>query len=197
MATLGAKTDFDEQDDPIDGVQVDTIQAPGIVKDRFSDKTWTLPTGTFADLGLTTYKSARQIKKDPDFHYEFVRFNGNYPELDEYLSNDFVPVTREELGMPAYVNPSGQPTPLDSYYRVEDQICVKIPRQLADLRYASNKSVCDAALDGVKRKGTYVTRDKDGNLISDTPTIDRDGEPFERNLRTRTTRTAPSRDELA
>lgn len=179
------------------GVPADIVEAPGIIRDAFSDKTWTLPTGAMADLGLATYKSPRDIRKDPNFHYEFCRYTGNYPELDEKLSQDFVPVTREELGMPAYVNPTGQPSPLDTYYKIEDQICVKIPRQLADIRYAANKSVCDAALDGVRRKGTYATRDKEGNLIVDQPAVGLGGEPVERNLRNRTNRHEPTRDELA
>jgi hypothetical protein len=205
MATLNAKDLLEEEaeagalDTELDGgVPAGVVEAPGIIRDAFSGKTWTLPTGAMADLGLATYKSPRDIKKDPNFHYEFCRVGGNYPELDEKLSQDFVPVTREELGMAPYVNPTGQPSPLDSYYIIDGQdICVKIPRQLADLRYAANKSVCDAALDGVRRKGTYTTRDKDGNLIADSPAIGAGGEPVQRELKVKTNRHAPSRDELA
>lgn len=195
MAQLSAEP-LDEQDDP--GVQADVVEAPGIVRDKFSGKVWTLPTGAMADLGLATYRSPRDIKKDPNFHYEFCRVGGNYPELDEKLSQDFVPVTREELGMAAYVNPSGQPSPLDSYYIIDGQdICVKIPRQLADLRYAANKYLCDNAVDQVKRKGTYTTRDKEGNLITDTPAVDRGGEPVDRKLSMQRNRHEPTRDELS
>src|SRR5579864_1032309 len=142
MPNLDAKVeeDFPElnshQDD---GVDASTIEAPGIIRDKWSGKTWTLPSDAMSDLGLATYKSPRDIKKDPNFHYEFHTLE----ELNEYIAQDFVPVTREELGLSQFV-PPGEPSPLDTYYIIEGHdICMKIPRVLADRRYASQKAVCD------------------------------------------------------
>src|SRR5229473_3452716 len=78
------------------GVQADVIEAPGIVRDLFSNKTWTLPSDSLADAGLATYKSPRDFKKDPNFHYQICRIED---ELSEYMGQDFVPVTRAELGL--------------------------------------------------------------------------------------------------
>src|ERR1700675_1211861 len=110
-----------------EGVGAGVIEAPGIVRDAFSNKTWTLPTNALQDAGLATYKSPRDIKKDPKFHYQFIRYDEDHNELPEYLARDFVPVTRKELGFGEFSNPAGQPSPLDSFYTIDGKdICVKI-----------------------------------------------------------------------
>jgi hypothetical protein len=171
---------LDQSVDRDDGIDATIIEAPGIVRDKFSNKTWTLPTDSLQDSGLAVYESPRQFKKDPNFHYQFVRYTGEYPELDEYMSRDYVPVTRAEIGLKEYTSP-GQPNPLDSYYTIDGKdICIKIPRQLADIEYHK----------------TYFTTDKKGNIISNHPNVDLGDEPVSRKLDTRTNRHEPTRDEL-
>lgn len=200
MATLNAKPIDDEKDEglealPFDppndpGVPADVLEAPGIIRDLFSDKIWTLPSDSLSDLGLATYKSPRDIKKDPNFHYEFCRVGGDWDELSEKMAQDFVPVTREELGLKEFKTP-GQPNPLDSYYVIDGKdICIKIPRPLADLRYAAAKRVCDAAKEGVNR-GDITDANGTTHMA-----VDAGGEPVERKLRSRTTRHEPTRDDF-
>lgn len=195
MATLSTETLDTEQTERNDaqaaqGLDASFVEAPGVVRDLYSDKVWTLPTESFADAGLAIYKSPRDINKDPNFHYEFCRY-GEYGELDEKMAQDFVPVTRKELGLSEFVMP-GEANPMDSYYTIDGKdICIKIPRQLADLRYANNKAFCDAALEGVNRglitDANGTTRDQ----------LDLGGEPAERDIKSRRDKHEPTRDELA
>jgi hypothetical protein len=177
------------------GVFAGVIEAPGVIKDPHSDKIWTLPSGSLADSGFATYRSPRDIKKDPNFHYEFHTVK----ELPEYVSQGFVPVTRRELGLEDFTSPASQPSPLDSYYTIDgEDICIKIPRQIADLRYASNKSICDAALEGVTN-GVITSRNAEGDLVRSRDHMAVGGEqagPVERRISQKTNRHEPTRDEL-
>jgi hypothetical protein len=197
MATLNAKPIDDEPDEKLDassvddpGVPADVVEAPGIVRDLFSNKTWTLPSDSLSDAGLATYRSPRDFKKDPNFHYQVCRVED---ELNEYIGQDFVPVTRKELGMSDFVHP-GQPSPMDDYYVIDGKdVVIKIPREIADRRYAAMKRLADAAKEGVNRGDitdangtTHIALDAGGQSAG----------PVERKLRSRTTRHEPTRDEL-
>lgn len=182
-------------DPPPDDNSVDAtlVAAPGIIRDKFSGKIWAVPTGTFEDAGIAIYKSPRDIQKDPEFHYEFCRSDDEMDELPEKMAQGFVPVTRRELGMEAFSNP-GQPSPMDEFYVIDGHdVCIKIPRVIAKLRYDALKRVCDTAVAGVNRglitKADGASRDN----------IDAGGDfvgPVERSINARKTNREPMlRDE--
>ena len=126
-------------------INASRIEAPGTVFDVYSGKTWTLPTDSKLDnIGLLMHKSPYDIKKDPNYHYEFH----SVKEIPEYLSQDFVCVTRAELGLSDLgTKQPGTSSPLDAYYVVDgNDICMKIPRQIAALRYDALKRMSDAAV---------------------------------------------------
>lgn len=154
-------------DDP--GVDATLVAAPGIVRelpelgpnqirDEFTGKVWTLPSGTLDDvLGISIFKSPRDFPKDPRFHYEC----DNVTNLQSRMAQGFVPVTLKELGL-EQGNKIGEASPLDGYYIINDsdddsggQIAIKIPREIAAQRYEALKRVSDAARDAVKR-GVYT-----------------------------------------
>ena len=70
-----------------------------------------------------------------------------YDELGDAQAQGFVPVTRRETGVTKVSDPSA-PQPMDTYHTIGgDQVLVKIPKVLADRRYAAAKRLCDAAVD--------------------------------------------------
>ena|SRR5271155_2589078 len=121
------------------GMQLDTIV------DEFTGKVWTIPNGKFDENVFHT--SPYDIpNKDPRFHYQAVRVGGLYDELGEAQSQGFVPVTRRETGVNRIYDPSA-PQPMDTYHTIGgDQVLVKMPKVLADRRYATAKKLCDDAV---------------------------------------------------
>lgn len=133
-----------------EGIAIEQVEAPGIgvklVRDEFTGKTWSIPTGTLADASLAGYKSPRDFPKDPNFHYEVQLVK----DLPYYMSQGFVPVTRKELGLDQLTR-IGEADALDSYYVIDgEDIAIKIPRELGQRRLDANKFLCDAAIKGVK-----------------------------------------------
>ena len=159
-----------------------SIEIPGMkigdvdefITDPFTGKKWAVPTGVLEDNLVHT--SPYMIKKDPNFHYQAVRIE----ELGDIESQGFVKVTRKETGVETTVMDTDAPSPLSSYHTVgEDQIFVKIPKVLADRRYAAQKALCDSAVaitqarpnmePGSGREFTRDSRkafDKDGSRIA-------------------------------
>lgn len=192
-ARLEADDSFllDGEKDPSfkNSVDASTIAAPGIVVDKFTGKTWTLPTGTFADAGLSNYRSPRDFKKDPNFHYQVCRVED---ELEEYIARGYVPVTREEVGMEQFA-PVGEPKPLDKYYVIEGKdIAIKIPRQFAERDYAMNREFCDGAVRAARKEG-MVTRSTAQGRFSTREQLAGDGVDSEFALKETQSRTEPVR----
>ena len=71
-----------------------------------------------------------------------------------------MPVTREEVGKGlSYREPSETASPLDTYYTVGgDMVCMKIPKVIADRRYAAAKRLCDEAVATTEPKSPLTDR---------------------------------------
>lgn len=124
------------------------ITVPGVIYDPFSGKTWALPTGALEDV--VVHNSPYAIKKDPNFHYQAACFSGpGGDEVSDLEAKDFVKVTRKELGFGERIKQEGDiATPMDNYYTINgEQVMMKIPKIIADRRYAALKKMADAARD--------------------------------------------------
>lgn len=169
----------DDDGMPITG----SIEIPGMkiadvddfITDPFTGKRWAVPTGALDDNLIHT--SPYLIRnKDPNYHYQAVRLE----ELGDMESQGFVKVTRKETGVDTAVLDGDTPAPLSSYHTIgEDQILIKMPKVLADRRYAAQKALCDSAVQvaqvrpniepGTGREFTKDSRkafDKDGSRIA-------------------------------
>ncbi len=93
--------------------------------------------------------------EDPRFSYQAVCVKGpGGDESGDYESRGWVKVTRRELGFPDNVRlPSEPQSPLDTYYLINgEQVMMKIPVQYADARYASQKKMCDLAVEATAKE---------------------------------------------
>lgn len=135
-------------DDMSGFVTASRIEVPGVIVDEYTGKTWPVPTGTLLD-DIKPHHSPYDIKKDPRFTYQAVCVKGpGGNESSDYESQGWVKVTRKEMGYPDNARLPGEPaSPLDSYYVINgEQVMMKIPKPYADVRYASQKKLCDAAV---------------------------------------------------
>ena len=143
-----------EYDDMSGFVHASRVEAPGIIIDEYTGKTWPVPTGELLD-DIKPHHSPYDIKKDPRFSYQAVCVKGpGGDESGDYESRGWVKVTRRELGFPDNVRLPGEPqSPLDTYYLINgEQVMMKIPVQYADARYASQKKMCDLAVEATAKE---------------------------------------------
>jgi hypothetical protein len=124
-----------------DGVKVMSIETAGVLVDS-TGHTWTIPEKDETDV---RYKSQFTIPRpDPLMMYQFIRKDD---ELTEYMGNQWVPVTREEIGVATFKSEGDEyGSPLDKYHVIGTQICVKKPKVLVEREYKALKRVCDAAV---------------------------------------------------
>jgi hypothetical protein len=124
-----------------DGIKVKSIEVAGVHIDS-EGHSWTIPEKDETDV---RYKSIFTIPNpDPLMGYQFIRKE----ELSEMMGEQWVPVTRKEIGVAEFKSEAGSEYggPLDGYHVVGTQICVKKPKILIERQYAAQKRVCDAAV---------------------------------------------------
>lgn len=129
------------EDDAPKGVSVKSIEVAGVmleVRDKHGH-VWAVPSEDNANF--RNQKSRLDIASlpnaDPDFAYQMARVGGVYDETAEMLANDWVPVTRDELGLAqlpalaASINAEYGRAP-DNFYRIGDQVAFKKPKVLKE-----------------------------------------------------------------
>lgn len=122
------------------GVKVRSVEVAGVIHDS-EGHTWTIPEKDETDVH---YHSKFEIPNpDPLMSYQFIRKE----ELTEMMGEQWMPCTREEIGVAVFKTEKDEyGDPLDRYHVVGMQICVKKPKVLVDRQYAAQKRVCDAAV---------------------------------------------------
>jgi hypothetical protein len=149
----------DNGDSQSDGMTANRIEVAGIgieldtLTDEFTGKTWVIPNGKFDDNVF--HSSPFDVpNKDPRFHYAFYRGAGPYEEVGDMEAQGFVKVTRKEIGIEKTVLDGDMSTRYDSYYTIGGgdgvSVLMKIPQVLADRRYATQKRLCDNAVEATK-----------------------------------------------
>ena len=123
-----------------DGIKVRSIEVAGILMDS-SGHTWTIPEKDETDV---RYKSMFTIPRpDPLMSYQFIRKE----ELTEMMGEQWVPVTRAEIGIAEFKSEQDEyGDPLDRYHVIGTQICVKKPKVLVQRQYAAQERICKAAV---------------------------------------------------
>jgi hypothetical protein len=123
-----------------DGINVKSIEVAGIHIDSEGHE-WTIPEKDNFDV---RYRSKFEIPRpDPLMGYQFIRKE----ELTEMMGEQWVPVTREEIGVAVFKTEKDEyGDPLDRYHVVGTQICIKKPKILIDRQYAAQNRVCAAAV---------------------------------------------------
>lgn len=108
-------------------IETESLEVSGIIIDSEGNQ-WVVPDGNVEDWkDLDTKSGLTQIKKDPRFHYQTININ----DVDEYLTNGWVLVTRKEAGLPELqIQKEGYGLPLGNYVRYMDTVYVKKPTAL-------------------------------------------------------------------
>lgn len=127
---------------PDGSVEADRIQVPGIIKDAYGEE-WAVPADELAYDELLT-DPLKLPKKDPNFHYQFVRED----QVTAKATEGFKPVRREEVGVQNIIT-RDVGSPLADYHQVHDLLLMKIPKVLADRRYRALKRMADEAVEQI------------------------------------------------
>lgn len=127
--------------DDTGAISASSIQVPGIIRDSEGHE-WTIPEEDPTSDEFKLYKSPFDIKKDPQFHYQFEHRD----KVSLMMAEGFAPCTRKELGIPDFNVGNEYGTSPDGVYRVEDLVCIKIPKIIADRKYAAQDRMCKAAV---------------------------------------------------
>jgi hypothetical protein len=105
-------------------VEAKTLEVAGVITDD-QGHTWQVPGDNVEDFDDLYAGEVYNIPNEltQKFHYQLVP----HAKMRDYAQRRFVPVTLEELSIPAeFKANTGQP--LDSYHNVGDCILMKIPR---------------------------------------------------------------------
>lgn len=121
-----------------DEVHANTVQVNGVVRDA-AGNTWTIPEEDTQDF---LYKSPFDIKKEPDFYYQFEHKDN----VAQMMTEGFKPVTRREIGLQGFTPIGEYGVNVDSVYQIHDLVCIKIPEVLNERRLKALQKVCDAAV---------------------------------------------------
>lgn len=137
---------------PDNAIAATSVQVPGAlltIKDG-QGHTWTVPAESNEDH--RRHRSVFDVRAykghDPNFAYQFIRRD----EINSMLTSDWVPVSRKELGitaLPAAIA-AQYGTTVDSNHWVNDQVCIKKPKVLADREYNGWDRFCREVANSMK-----------------------------------------------
>lgn len=148
---------FDEDELPPSlaesGVECNTIEAPGIIKDD-QGHTWAIPAEGLDDVGSDAdLEPFGKLNLDPRFHYQMERED----RVQQKMTQGFVPVTCEEVGVPPPVESSyGQP--VSRVLHKMDTVLMKIPKVLADRLQARKARVAREIVDATEPSPDMLRR---------------------------------------
>lgn len=150
VAKLAAAETKPAQSEP-EGITGKSVETRGVklTIDDGHGHSWTVPADDTEDFRLHT--SPFELKTlpgyDPKFDYQFE----NMSEVGPMLTNDWVIVTRKELGLPSYPAdiPNEYGLPLSGAHMIEKQVCLKKPKVLVDRTRAAHKRFADAIVNQI------------------------------------------------
>lgn len=119
-------------------IKVKSVEVAGILRDA-AGNTWTIPEEDETEL---LYKSPFDIKKEPNFYYQFEHKDN----VAQMMTEGFKPVTRGEIGLKGFTPIGEYGVNVDSVYQIHDLVCLKIPTVLNERRLKALQRVCDAAV---------------------------------------------------
>lgn len=119
-------------------VHVENLSVNGVVRDA-AGNTWTIPEETEGEF---LYRSPFDIKKEPEFYYQFEHKDN----VAQMMTEGFKPVTRKEIGLQGFTPIGEYGVNVDSVYQIHDLVCIKIPTVLNERRLKALQKVSDAAV---------------------------------------------------
>lgn len=157
MATVNEQLDnLVNVDEPLkvteDGVETKVLEVGGVKLIEITDgkgHTWSVPADD-DNIDLREFRNILDIpKREPGFYYQYV----DASRLQEFLTQGFVVVDRDEIGISAaymaqYDNPLVNPE--SPHHRVGNLYCVKIPEIIAGRMRKAQKMRADLAKAGIE-----------------------------------------------
>jgi len=111
-----------------DGIEVGEVEVAGVVVDKKGNK-WAIPADDADDIELYINPLLPpEALREKGMHYQSCAVD----ELPTKMSQGFVPVTRDECGIPEHIFAADYGRPEASIHRVGDTVLIKIPQILAD-----------------------------------------------------------------
>lgn len=136
-----------------DGVSAETIEVAGVVRDKQGHE-WAIPADDTVD-DWDEYSFLGKLNFDKAFHYQLVAEN----KVDQHALKGFVPVTREEVGLPPTVSTDlGKPVTTIVHYM--DAVLMKIPKILADRAQARKARTAKTIVDATEPTQEMLARAK-------------------------------------
>lgn len=131
-----------------DGTEIETdeVELAGMIIDSRGNK-WAIPADDADDMEVYVNPLLPPPDKiEPGMHYQTCHIN----ELPTKMSQGFVPVTREECGIPEHVFAADYGRPEASVHRVGDTVLIKIPQILADRMRAPYQALAKEAIQSLE-----------------------------------------------
>jgi hypothetical protein len=144
---------------PANSIAAESVEVTGAlltIKDG-QNHVWAIPAESHDVVGR--HQSAFELKRfkgyDPRFTYEF-HHAGDESDITSMLTDEWVPVTRQELGLkalPMQVS-AEHGTPTDNYYWVGNSLCMKKPKVLVDRTHKAMDEFRKATMGAMKPVGS-------------------------------------------
>jgi hypothetical protein len=159
MGDLVDDLDVDLDDLSSGGIDASTIQVGGVVRDAQGHE-WLVPADETEDLGDLKVNPFGELTLDPAFHYQTCRID----EVSAKLSEGFVLVTRDEVGLPSIKNLEREFGMAEStYVRLHDGVLIKLPKILADRKQAKKARLAQAVVDSTEPTEEMLARARRSN----------------------------------
>ncbi len=141
------------EQDMRDGFDCNSIEVPGIMKDD-QGHTWAIPAEGLTDRDdLGELNPFGKLNYDPRFHYQME----HQDRVSQKMTEGFVPVTRQEVGVPPPVELE-YGKPISDVLHLMDTVLMKIPRVLADRLQSRKARVAKSVIDATEPSREMLRR---------------------------------------
>jgi len=154
-------------EEPDGSISASEVSVPGVIRDDYGNE-WTIPADEASYDELLT-DPLKLPRKDPRFHYQFVRQD----QVTAKATEGFRLVQREEVGVSDIVTQADVGGPQTTYHQVHDLFLMKIPQQLAERRYAAAKRMADDAVAQINNPESLAKAGGSDHALTRSP------EPFD------------------
>ena len=131
-------------------IEAERLEVAGVLVDEYSGKQWAVPMDNCDDRSDRVQPNPMAMPKnreDPRFHYQWIRSN----QWNEYQAVGAVRVTMKEFGsdIGAQLMNEEYGTPTTSYVEYEGAFLIKMPRHVAERRWAEQDADAKLAMQDI------------------------------------------------
>jgi len=135
-----------------DALEAKEIEVAGIIRDEYGNE-WAIPADNVDDIGDIASNPFSVMKFDERFHYQIEPLG----KVEQKRLEGFVPVLREEVGISKTLDIEyGKPT--SNYVQYADSVLMKIPKVLADRRYARKARIAKEVVEQTEPTAEMLSR---------------------------------------